>query len=66
MAKNTQILNDLMNTLPEFNSKQRMIALDIISSKNVSFKYNQGILCIFVDGGYYSFTEYVRLKCNCN
>jgi len=66
MRKNTQILNDLMNILPEFNSKQRMVALGIINSKDVSFKYNQGVLCVFADGGYYTFLEYVKLKCNCN
>jgi hypothetical protein len=66
MSQNTTMLNLLMDLLPHFNTKQRMIALDMIQSKNNSFKEVGGEIYIKIGTSVFPFIQYVKTKCNCD
>jgi len=66
MSQNSTMLNSLMDLLPQFNTKQRMIALGLIQSKSSSFKNIDGEICIKIGTSIYPFTQYVKTQCNCD
>jgi hypothetical protein len=55
-----------MDLLPQFNTKQRMIALGLIQSKTSSFKNIEGEICIKIGTSIYPFIQYVKTQCNCD
>lgn len=66
MSQNSEMLNSLMDLLPQFNTKQRMIALGLIKSESSSFKILEGEVCIKIGTSLYPFIQYVKTQCNCN
>jgi len=66
MSQNANILNLLMDLLPKFNTKQRMIALELIQSKTSSFKVFNDEVCINIGTSFYPFIQYVKTQCNCD
>jgi hypothetical protein len=66
MSQNTTMLNSLMDLLPQFNTKQRMIALRLIQSQTSSFKDIEGEICIKIGTSIYPFIQYVKTQCNCD
>lgn len=66
MSQNAPMLNSLMKLLVGFNTKQRMIALTLIQSKDSQFKEFDGEICIKIGDSVYPFIKYVKSKCNCD
>ena len=55
-----------MELLPQFNTKQRMIALGLIQSESSSFKTFNGEVCIKIGTSFFPFVSYVKNQCNCD
>lgn len=66
MSQNVVMLNQLLELLPIFNTKQRMLALGIIQSPTSSFKIFEGEIHIKIGTSIYPFVQYVKSQCNCN
>ena len=65
--KNTDILIKIKPILEKLNSKQRIIASQIISSSDYSFIEYNGQICIKTkEGELFNFLAFVKSKCNCN
>lgn len=62
---NTDILVKLEPILKSFNSKQKKIAMDMLLINEYSFLEYNGLICIKTKEGVYSFSDFVKSKCNC-
>mgnify|MGYP007009270539 CR=1 FL=1 len=61
-----ELINKVNLLLEEFNSSQRLIAINIMSSKDHSFLERNGKIHVKTpDGELFDFLTYVRNKCNC-
>ena len=62
---NPEVLNKFSEIYPELNTKQKIIANDLIKDKSLVFVIRNNQLMISLSGGHTLFIEYVKLKCGC-
>jgi len=66
-VKNTDILIKLKPILNKFNSKQKIIASQLMLNSDYSFVEYRGDICIKTkQGEIFNFINFVKSKCNCN
>jgi len=66
-VKNTDILIKLKPILDGFNSKQKIIATQLMSNSDYSFiEYREDICIKTKKGEIFNFISFVKSKCNCN
>ena len=64
--RNADILVKLNPILIKMNSKQKTIAMQILSSSEYYFIDYNGVISIKTKEGLYDFMDFVKSKCNCN
>jgi hypothetical protein len=62
---NSDILIRITHILVNLNTKQRMIANQLISNKENSFGEHNGEFFIKTKDGVFNFVNHIKSKCNC-
>jgi predicted XRE-type DNA-binding protein len=62
---NPDILIRITHILEKLNTKQRMIANQLIIDRENSFGEHNGEFCIKTKDGVFNFVNYIKSKCNC-